>query len=190
MMIHRKHPDPIQTNMFMHTLYCPGIKLVTYSVHCVKRSPKCLFTKGGKAHFKSFYDKVRFSSTWKSCYSLPTIPLTHGLTVLRMPRIGLMGILRSQKRGHDVGGPARTARRKMWVKSNYINYFSTIFLMYHCICKKNCIKIRWVVLKVYAYIRTDSRGRLCFILCYEVSAVNRSNSNTHLISIILPYITT
>jgi hypothetical protein len=42
--MYRKHPDPIQTDMFMHTdcLYCAGIEPVTscvidqYSVHCAK----------------------------------------------------------------------------------------------------------------------------------------------------------
>jgi hypothetical protein len=37
--------------------------------------------------------------------------------------------------------------------------------------KEDLIKIRWVVLKIYAYIRADSAKQLlpavcCFILCY------------------------
>jgi hypothetical protein len=37
----------------------------------------------------------------------------------------------------------------------------------HSIYKKVRIKIRWEVLKPYAYIGTDSGKRLCFTLCYD-----------------------
>jgi hypothetical protein len=36
---------------------------------------------------------------------------------------------------------------------------------------KKRMKIRWVVLKIYANIGTDSGKRLCFILCYDYDAL-------------------
>jgi hypothetical protein len=51
----------------------------------------------------------------------------------------------------------------------FLYYIMYVYVSFSWIVlsKHHRIKISWVVLKIYAYIRTDSGNRLYFILCYD-----------------------
>jgi hypothetical protein len=53
------------------------------------------------------------------------------------------------------------------------------FVALHTYIRRNCfgyVKIRWIVLKIYACIGTVNGKRLCFILIYEVINVTKGTT--------------